>query len=84
MWCEPLVNLCKGDRPVASRYKLLKNIPLLLEVLLKGLVDGGVQLVLRDDVHLATVVVHYLLDWGYEGAGGEGGWGVGHRCCCAC
>jgi len=55
---EPLVNL--GERHGPARHELLKDVPLLLEVLLQRLVDRGVQLVLGK--HLASVVVDDFLD----------------------
>ena len=61
---EPLVHLSEGHG--SPGHKLLKDIPLLLKVLLQGLIDGGVELVLRDDVNFAPVVVDDLLDRSYE------------------
>ena len=76
---EPLVHLreCHGS----PGHKLLKDIPLLLKVLLKGLVDRGVEVVLRDDVHFAPVVVHNLLDRSYECCWWIGLW---RKCCSWC
>jgi len=56
---EPLVNLGERHGPTA-RHELLKDVPLLLEILLQSLVDRGVQLVLGK--HLAPVVVDDFLD----------------------
>lgn len=64
VWREPLVIL--SERHGSSGHKLFKDISLLLKVLLKGLIDGGVKLVLRDNMHFASVVVHNLLDRSYE------------------
>ena len=55
---EPLVDL--GERHGPAGHELLKDVPLLLEILLQRLVDRGVQLVLGK--HLAPVVVDDFLD----------------------
>jgi len=60
---EPLVHLGERHGPTAG-HKLLKDVPLLFEILLQSLVDRRVQLVLGK--HLAPVVVHDFLDRSYE------------------